>query len=134
MNLSKSLKPLEDLFLLVYRIGISLSLMTHGFPKFQRLLNGDMKFGNPIGIGETPTFILAVLTEFIAPLLIILGFFSRVSAFFTMCTMFVIFMVVHGQDAYGDKEIAAIYFLAFAVLLFLGPGKYSIGSKSAKAN
>lgn len=134
MNLSKTFKPLQDSFLLVYRIGISASLMTHGIPKFQKLLTGNFKFADPMGIGETPTFILAVLTEFLAPLCIILGFYSRLAAFFSMCTMFVIFIIVHSGDAFGDKETAALYFLAFSVILFFGSGKYSIGNKTAKSN
>jgi len=60
--------------LLLFRVLISASFLTHGSSKAIKLLNGDFSFADPIGIGELPTLILAVIAEVIAPLFFIIGY------------------------------------------------------------
>ena len=50
-----------NITLLITRIVFSLSMMTHGYPKLINLFSDSPSFGNPIGIGEIPTLIIAVL-------------------------------------------------------------------------
>jgi len=40
-------------------------LLTHGLPKLQKLINDNFGFGDPIGIGTTPSLFLAVLGNLI---------------------------------------------------------------------
>jgi putative oxidoreductase len=40
-------------------------LLTHGLPKFQKLINGSFEFGDPIAIGTAPSLFLAVLGNLI---------------------------------------------------------------------
>jgi len=120
---------LKDLGLAVLRIGSSVLLMTHGFPKFQQLISGDFEFGNPLGIGATPTLFLAVLAEFIAPILIIIGYRTRWVALFPIITMAVAAFMVHAQDALGVKEKALLFLVAFVTIGLVGPGKYSLDRK-----
>ncbi len=63
-----------NIALLFSRLAFSLSMLTHGYPKLIKLFSESPTFGNPIGLGEFPTLILAVLAEFIAPIFI----YSRV--------------------------------------------------------
>lgn len=120
---------LKDLGLALLRIGSSALLLTHGFSKFQKLISGDFEFGDPIGIGATPTLFLAVLAEFVCPILIILGFKTRWAAIFPAVTMVVAAFIVHAQDAIGVKEKALLFLIAFVSISLLGPGKYSIDKK-----
>lgn len=120
---------LKDLGLALLRIGSSALLLTHGFPKFQKLISGDFEFGDPIGIGPAPTLFLAVLAEFVCPILIILGFKTRWAALFPAITMVVAAFIVHAQDAIGVKEKALLFLIAFASISLLGAGKYSIDKK-----
>lgn len=120
---------LKDLGLALLRIGSSALLLTHGFSKFQKLISGDFEFGDPIGIGAAPTLFLAVLAEFVCPILIILGFKTRWAAIFPAVTMVVAAFIVHAQDAIGVKEKALLFLIAFVSISLLGAGKYSIDKK-----
>lgn len=121
---------LKDIGLALLRIGASAMLLTHGFPKFQKLIGGgEIEFGDPIGIGPVPSLFLAVLGEFICPLLIILGFKTRWAAIPPAITMAVAGFIVHSSDPFGKKEKALLFLLVFVVIVLLGPGKYSIDKK-----
>jgi len=116
---------LKDLGLAVLRIGASAAILTHGYGKLQMLINGA-EFGNPIGIGATPTLFLAVIAEFVCPILLILGFKTRWVAVPPAITMAVAFFIVHAADAFQKKEKALLYLILFVAIILLGPGKYSI--------
>ncbi len=111
--------------LAVTRIGFSALLMTHGYAKLVRLLTGEFQFANPLGIGELPTLILAVLAEFVAPVFIILGIKTRWASLLPMATMLVAALVVHWADPFNRKEHALLFFLGFLVVYVFGAGKYS---------
>ena len=63
--------------LLFFRVVLSASLLTHGYGKFLKLINGDFEFADPLGVGAIPSLFFAVLGEFIAPIFIIFGFKTR---------------------------------------------------------
>lgn len=111
--------------LLLLRIGFSGMMFTHGVPKLLNLLQGNMEFGNPIGIGSTLTLIVAVIAEAICPFLIIIGYKTRLAAIPTILTMAVAAFVVHGADPFVTKEKALLYLCAFLVIAITGAGKYS---------
>ncbi|MBT8187511.1 MAG: DoxX family protein [Croceitalea sp.] len=111
------------------RIVASGLMMTHGFPKFQKLLSGNFEFANPLGIGEAPSLFLAVIGEFIAPILIIVGYKTRFAAIPVIITMLVAAFIVHAADPFGKKEFALLYAVMFTAILILGPGKYSLDKK-----
>lgn len=119
----------KDLGLAFFRVAISALMLTHGLPKFQKLISGNFEFGDPIGIGATPSLFLAVIGEFICPILIIIGFKTRLSAIPTAITMAVAAFIVHSADDFGTKEKALFYFVAFVTVILLGPGKFSVDRK-----
>ena len=120
---------LTSLGLAILRIGASLMMITHGFPKFQKLIRGDFQFANPIGIGESPSLFLTVIGEFIAPIMIIIGYKTRIATVPTILTMLVAAFIVHRSDPFGQKELAVLYALVFLAVLLLGPGKYSLDKR-----
>ena len=115
-----------DFGLLLMRGFFSLGMMTHGYGKFLKVIQGDFEFGDPIGIGPTLSLILTVIAEFIAPILIILGWKTRIASLFPTITMIVAFFIVHDGDPFSRKEKAFVYLIAFLTLYFTGPGKYSL--------
>ncbi|NJB70048.1 putative oxidoreductase [Saonia flava] len=119
----------NDMGLAILRIAPSVMLMTHGIGKFQKLINGNFEFGNPIGIGATPSLFLTVIGEFICPILIILGFKTRWAAIPPAITMLVAALIVHSADPFGTKEKALMYLVFFVAIFLLGPGKYSIDKR-----
>jgi len=115
-----------NLGLLILRFGFSIALMTHGYGKFLKVINGNFKFGDPIGIGVAPSLILASFGEFIAPIFIIIGWKTRLFSIFPTITMLVAFLIVHDGDLFYKKEKSLMYLIAFISIYFTGPGKYSV--------
>lgn len=118
-----------DFGLLLMRVGFSVGMMTHGYGKFLKVIQGNFEFGDPIGIGPTFSLILAAIGEFIAPILIILGWKTRLATIFPTITMIVAFVIAHDGDPFSKKEKAFVYLIAFLTLYFTGPGKYSLGKE-----
>ena len=104
-------------------------LFAHGLPKFQKLIAGDFEFPDPLGIGASPSLFLTVIGEFIAPILIIVGYKTRIATLPAAATMFVAAFVVHGADPFGKKELALLYLTIFILIAMLGPGKYGLDKK-----
>jgi len=118
-----------NLGLFLLRIGFGGMMLTHGIPKFLKMLSGDFSFGDPIGIGETATLILAVLCEVFFPILIIIGFKTRLAAIPVIITMAVAAFVVHAADPLGTKEKAILFLIGFIAIALLGAGKFSVDRK-----
>ncbi|MCY4561303.1 MAG: DoxX family protein [Flavobacteriaceae bacterium] len=117
-----------DLGLLILRVVFSISMLTHGWGKISKVFQGDFSFGNPIGIGAPATLILTSIGEFIAPILIILGVYVRLSALSTVLVMLGAIFAVHiaAGDPFGDYELALLYATGFLTLFISGGGKYSL--------
>ena len=111
---------------LLLRVGYSLLLMTHGLPKLKKLFSDEIRFSDPLSIGDESSLFLTVLGEFIAPLFIIIGYKTRLVSFFPAFTMLIAAFVIHFDDPFGKKELAILYLLGFVLVMFFGPGKYSI--------
>jgi len=118
-----------NLSILVLRLVFGISMITHGWPKFQKAISGNFKFGDPIGLGPEISLILAVFAEFICSILVIIGLGTRMATIPLMTTMSVAFFIVHGDDGFGSKEKSLLFLGAFLVLFLSGPGKYSIDDK-----
>jgi len=119
----------SDLGLALLRILPSAMLLTHGIPKFQKLLAGDFEFGDPIGIGPAPSLFLTVLAEFVCSILLIIGYKTRWAAVPPAIVMLVAGFIVHSADPFDVKEKAFLFLSFFLVIILLGPGRYSIDKK-----
>src|SRR5699024_5917986 len=118
---------MRDIGLLLLRIGMSGAMIWgHGYGKFMKVISGDMAFMDLVGIGATPTLIFATLAEFIAPILVIFGFKTRIATILLILTMFVAGFVVHASDPFASKEMSLLYLVGFASIALIGPGRYSI--------
>ncbi len=120
---------IKDVGLALLRITPSAMLLTHGIPKFQKLLQGNLAFADPLGLGQAPSLLLAIIGEFICPILLIIGYKTRWAAIPSVLTMLTIIFIVHQNDAFGKKELALLYLIFFVAIMFLGPGKYSFDRK-----
>ncbi len=119
----------NNLALAVLRVSFSGILLTHGIPKISMLFENPGAFPDPIGIGSTVTLILAILTEVVAPILIIIGFKTKIAAITVVATMAAAAFVVHAQDSFGVKEKALLFMFGFIVIALAGAGKYSVDRK-----
>lgn len=114
--------------LLFFRVSLSICFMTHGYGKFLKFLNGNFEFADPLGVGPIPSLLFAVLGEFIAPILIIIGYQTRLASIFSIITAGVITFVVHSDDPFKTQEKALLFLIGFVFLYLTGPGKYSLKS------
>jgi len=121
---------MNNIALLVLRVVFAGSMLYgHGLSKLNKLIEGDLGFANPIGIGEVPTLVLAVFAEFLAPIFIIIGYKTKFFSFFPAATMFVAAFIVHMGDPFGKIEKALLFLAVFVILMITGSGKYSIDRK-----
>ena len=121
---------MNNIALLVLRVVFAGSMLYgHGLSKLNKLIEGDLGFANPIGIGEAPTLVLAVFAEFLAPIFIIIGYRTKFFSFFPAATMFIAAFIVHLGDPFGKIEKALLFLAVFVILMMTGSGKYSIDRK-----
>ncbi len=118
-----------NIALLILRITTASYMLTHGWPKFLRLLDGNMRFGDPLGIGSEVSLVLAVLGEFVGSILIFIGLYTRIGAFLGACTMATAAFIAHAGDPFGDKEKALLFLTAYLVMMIMGSGKYSLDNR-----
>ncbi len=118
---------LIDLGLLVLRIGIACFMLTHGWPKLMKLIEGgEIQFLDPFGLGAKPSFILAIFAEVFCSILILIGLATRWATIPLIITMLVAIFIAHATDGFQRQELPAHYVLVYVFLLMAGPGKYSI--------
>jgi len=118
-----------DVSLLLLRVGAGALMLTHGYPKLRRILDGNFSFGDPIGIGPVASLILVTLAEFLCSLFVMAGFMTRASLLPLMFAMAVAAFIAHAGDPFGDKELPIFFLISFATLFLTGPGKYSMDHK-----
>lgn len=112
--------------LLIFRVGISSMMLSHGYPKFLNLISGDIQFPDPLELGVEVSFLLTVLAEFVCSILLILGLVTRYATIPLIITMAVALSVIHVNDPFAYQEKAFLYLLSYLFLLVTGPGKYSL--------
>ncbi|SDL43035.1 putative oxidoreductase [Catalinimonas alkaloidigena] len=119
--------------LLLLRLTLGGLVLTHGFPKFTKLLSGDLGFMDPIGLGAEFSFILVVIAEFLCALLVLIGLGTRLAAIPLIINFTVIFFIVHSADEFGRKELPLLFLLLSLILLITGSGRYSVDAALDKS-
>ncbi len=117
---------LFHLWLFVYRVTLSIFMLTHGLPKLKMLMSWhDVQFIDPIGLGPLFSLILVVFAEFFCSVLIILGLATRFAAIPLIITMLVAVFIFHGSHPFDVKEVGLLYLLSYITLLITGAGRLS---------
>jgi len=129
--MNKMLSFLPDLGLLLLRVVPSGMMMTHGWPKFNRLMDQwgseeGVRFYDFMGLGPEVSLALTVTSELIAPAMMVVGWKARWAAIPAAFTMGVAAFVVHAGDPLGDKELAIMYCVSFVAVAALGAGRWSL--------
>ena len=125
----KSYSTFINVSIVIVRIYTSAMMLTHGFPKLMRLLDGDMKFRDPIGLGPELSLILTVFSEFFCSILIIIGLGTRLATIPLLITMVVVLFIVHGSNPISEHLNVVAYIAAYLALFATGSGKYSLDYK-----
>jgi putative oxidoreductase len=115
---------LHDIVLLLVRALFSLELIiVHGIKKFEEL---PTDVPNPFGLSTELNYGIAVLSNTLFPILLILGFLSRLAVIPIVMITLTGYFVVHGSDPLPVRDIPFMYSLVGLFLLFAGAGKYSV--------
>lgn len=118
-----------NLGLLILRVAVAAVMLHHGISKIVMIANGNAgTFLNPLGIGASTSIYLAAFAETACALLIAFGAFTRLSALILAVNMCVIIWYWYTQNHAwsSNMELATLYLIIFAALIFLGAGKYSL--------
>lgn len=118
-----------DFILFLLRLVFSICMLTHGYRKFNKLIDGNSEFGDPIGLGPELSLFLVIFAEFFCAILIIFGLFTRLAVIPLIITMLVIIFIVHSADPFGEKELAILYLFGFYAIYLAGPDKLSLDHK-----
>lgn len=114
--------------ILLLRIGAACLIMTHGIPKLMRILDGNLRFGDPLGIGPVPSLLLVTFAEAICAIFVLMGLWTRLALVPLIIAMIVVVFVAHAGDPFGDKETGLLFLVMFITLFFTGAGNYSLDS------
>lgn len=128
-----------NLAALILRLGFGIYMLCgHGWGKMQMLMaGGEIKFPSVLGLSPHLSLSLAVLAEFIACIMIIIGYKTRIASLLMIITMTIAAFLIHSSDPFfmqnatggGSKEPAIIYLVGFLAIYLLGSGKYSVDDK-----
>lgn len=121
-----ALPPYVDFAIFILRAGISILMITHGWAKLERALEGNWGFADPIGLGESTSLLLTIFAELICSILVLIGLFTRPALFFLIFTMTVVVFVIKIGDGIGEMEKGLLFLIPYVSLFIWGPGRYSL--------
>lgn len=122
----------KSLLILSLRILIGLLLFKHGLDKWENFDLLKDSFYDPLNITSRSSLILAIFGELFCAVGFIIGFLFRLSILPMITTMGVAYFMVHSGDTFSIKELSFIYLVLLIILLFSGPGSFSIDSYIGK--
>ena len=129
----------EDLGKLILRISVGLVLVFHGYNK---ILNGVEWLKGQVTQLGLPAFVAygVYLGEVVAPLMVLIGFRTRIAAPVIVMNMVMAIFIAHRNQVFALKEagggwaieLDALILLGALAIFFLGGGKFALkGGKSA---
>jgi putative oxidoreductase len=132
--------PMDDRGKLVLRIVLAVLILFHGVSKLiggVGFISGMLvKAGLPGALGY-----LVYIGEVVAPLLILVGVFTRLAALVVVINMIVALLLVHTKQFFtlSDTggwalELQGMYLGTAVALALLGAGRYSIGGVGGRFN
>ena len=130
----------DDTGKLVLRMALGVLILLHGVAKIH---GGVANVSSNLAAHGLPTA-LAYLTyvgEVIAPVLLIIGVYTRVAGWITVINMLVALWLVHlGQIGSLNKqggwalELQGMFLFGAMAVAFLGAGRFSVGGNSGRFN
>lgn len=122
-----------DLGLLFLRLGgAGLLLAVHGLPKALHFRQQLGLIEDPLHLGAWPTLGFAVVAEVLCPLLIALGWATRLACLPILGLLLIALLVVHPQWSLEEGQFGWLLLVLFGTLALTGPGRYSLEARLAR--
>ena len=130
----------DDTGKLILRLALGIMILLHGIAKISTGVSG---VGGMLASHGLPSALayLVYVGEIVAPVLLIIGFYTRPAAWIVVINMVVAIWLVHMKDltALGKNggwalELQGMFLFAAVAVAFLGAGRFSVGGTSGKYN
>ena len=118
--------------LLFFRVAVSGALMTHGYGKFIRLLEGNIWGRTHLFFNEEISRALVSFAEFICPMFVAIGLGTRLFTIPIIYLFLVIVFDVHLEDPFSKMEKGLLFLTSYVTIFLLGPGKFSADNQISK--
>jgi putative oxidoreductase len=119
------LRPYSPILLSVLRIMSGLLLLQHGTTKYLNFPVGPMNNASPMTMSGA-----AGIIELVFGVLLVLGLFTRLSAFICSGMTAVAYFYAHAHRGFfpilNGGELAALYSFVFLYIAAAGPGPWSV--------
>jgi len=124
-----------DLGRLLLRIILGGAILLHGVAKLQGGIDGIVQGVTALGL---PGFVAygVYIGEVVAPLLLILGWYSRIGAALIAVNMVFAILIAHRPDLFKlaasggwALELQGMYLVTAIALALMGPGRFSINER-----
>ncbi|MDR2065651.1 MAG: DoxX family protein [Prevotellaceae bacterium] len=112
--------------ILFIRIFWGLLMITHGLTKLNHFDELATNFLDPVGLGSRLSLIMIISAEIVCSIFLIFGLFTRIAVIPLLFSMMIAIFIAHAADPFAKKELAVIYAVIYALLLFTGGGKFSL--------
>jgi putative oxidoreductase len=119
--------------MLFFRIAISLEMIfVHGFKKLGIGVAAAEQVPNPLHLPEDFNYAFAVFANIFFPFLVLIGLCTRLATLPSLAVTLTGYFVLHWNDAATVRDTPFIYSVIFFLILFMGPGKYSVDNYISK--
>jgi len=126
---------MHDIGKLILRLALGISILLHGIAK----LTGGIGFiTGAVTKAGLPAFLAygVYVGEVIAPVLVILGLYSRVGAVLIAVNMLFAIALVHGGELFALSrtggwalELQGMFLFTAVAIALIGPGRFAINAK-----
>lgn len=127
----------NDLGLLILRVALGLLMLLHGIAKLQHgvgFISGMLSDMGMPGVFAYGVFV----GEIIAPIMLIVGFRTRIAAILLAITMLVAAFTVHSNDFFNLAEsggwaieLVGLFFFGSIALICTGGGQLGVSTKNS---
>lgn len=132
--------PSDDLGKLVLRVALGLFILLHGIAKLLGGVGSIAGMLTKIGMPDAFAYLVYV-GEVIAPVLVLIGVWTRAAALVIAINMVVAIMLVHTAEFFTLSktggwalELQGMFFTAAIAISLLGAGRYSVGGVNGRWN
>ncbi len=129
-----------DLAKLLLRVGLGVLILLHGIAKIAGGAGGIAGMVGRAGLPEALGYLVYV-GEVLAPLLLIVGAWTRPAALVVAVNMLVAVLLVHTREMFTltknggwALELQGMYLIAALAVALLGAGRYSAGGRDGRWN